>query len=96
MLFSYQVRAHKFIKRAVLGEKPTRLRSHECFIRGFFISFKTKNKTKIEREVIFMMKALWSYVTYIFKQIKQFNVRFQMKYVYFNIHKYHILSGSYS
>ena len=43
-----------------------------------------------------MMQALWSYDTYIFKQIKQFNVRFQNKYVYFNIHKYHILFGSYS
>ena len=30
------------------------------------------------------------------EQIKQFNVRFQKMYVYFNIHKYHILFGSYS
>ena len=53
MLFSKQVRAHKFIKRAVLGEEPTRLTESRMFYSWLFYIFKTMNRIHRKRGDIY-------------------------------------------
>lgn len=89
MLFILQVRAHKS-NRAVLGEEPTRTNGvTNLYVRGFFISFKITN-TK-EREVIFMMTAIYSKWTMdlgkVYLDIKNL-LRSTLDEVYFVIRKY--------